>query len=267
MALFPTDLRNSRYLEPAQQMLDEVVRVSNAVDPSLDEQIKSIRSVGRRPQSSGRSLQLWYGVKQHEGNTHHSSEKHDVQIKIDKLEALLHELERRCDRYFNELDRVVSSFEVVAGRGAASPYTLLTIQAMSKYFSNLRDAIITQIHSSAETLSKDLPRDRSLRTMERTLVHCDAPISLNWTTGKGGTTEQLIGGTTVGLLRAWLFEHMLHPYPDANEKLMLASKTGLTRTQISHWFINARCRLWKPMIEQLYREEFEDDSNESNTGS
>jgi len=27
-------------------------------------------------------------------------------------------------------------------------------------------------------------------------------------------------------------------------------------SQISNWFINARVRLWKPMIEEMYREEF-----------
>lgn len=29
--------------------------------------------------------------------------------------------------------------------------------------------------------------------------------------------------------------------------------------KISNWFINARVRLWKPMIEEMYKEEFEDD--------
>lgn len=26
--------------------------------------------------------------------------------------------------------------------------------------------------------------------------------------------------------------------------------------QISNWFINARVRLWKPMIEEMYKDEF-----------
>lgn len=36
---------------------------------------------------------------------------------------------------------------------------------------------------------------------------------------------------------------------------MLAKQTGLTRSQVSNWFINARVRLWKPMVEEMYTEE------------
>lgn len=36
------------------------------------------------------------------------------------------------------------------------------------------------------------------------------------------------------------------------------------RTQVSNWFINARVRLWKPMIEEMYKEEFADSAEESN---
>lgn len=33
--------------------------------------------------------------------------------------------------------------------------------------------------------------------------------------------------------------------------------------QVSNWFINARVRLWKPMIEEMYKEEFAESSTES----
>ncbi|MCO5590330.1 hypothetical protein L7F22_044299 [Adiantum nelumboides] len=60
---------------------------------------------------------------------------------------------------------------------------------------------------------------------------------------------------SVSLLRAWLFDHFLHPYPKDTEKVLLARQTGLTRNQVSNWFINARVRLWKPMVEEMYQEE------------
>lgn len=68
---------------------------------------------------------------------------------------------------------------------------------------------------------------------------------------------------------------------------MLASQTGLSKNQVqkivtlhfvvdlsinififlvvqvSNWFINARVRLWKPMIEEMYKEEFAESSTES----
>ncbi|KAH7847346.1 hypothetical protein Vadar_025002 [Vaccinium darrowii] len=50
-------------------------------------------------------------------------------------------------------------------------------------------------------------------------------------------------------------------YPNDSEKLMLASQTGLSKNQVSNWFINARVRLWKPMIEDMYKEEFADNDS------
>ncbi|KAJ0911245.1 putative transcription factor Homeodomain-TALE-KNOX family [Helianthus annuus] len=59
---------------------------------------------------------------------------------------------------------------------------------------------------------------------------------------------------SVSVLRAWMFQNFLHPYPKDAEKQLLAVKSGLTRSQVSNWFINARVRLWKPMIEEMYLE-------------
>lgn len=47
-------------------------------------------------------------------------------------------------------------------------------------------------------------------------------------------------------LRKWLMEHAGHPYPSDEEKRMLCSITGLTITQTSNWFINARRRILVP---------------------
>ncbi|KAA8534463.1 hypothetical protein F0562_031980 [Nyssa sinensis] len=73
--------------------------------------------------------------------------------------------------------------------------------------------------------------------------------------------------SSVSILRAWLFEHFLHPYPKDSDKIMLARQTGLTRSQVSNWFINARVRLWKPIVEVLYKEEIGDAEMDSNSSS
>ncbi|EEH45862.2 uncharacterized protein PADG_02012 [Paracoccidioides brasiliensis Pb18] len=44
------------------------------------------------------------------------------------------------------------------------------------------------------------------------------------------------------VLRAWFHEHLDHPYPSEEDKQMFISRTGLTISQISNWFINARRR-------------------------
>ena len=53
------------------------------------------------------------------------------------------------------------------------------------------------------------------------------------------------------VLRKWLFEHFSHPYPSQHEKEQLALQTNLKPTQVNYWFINARVRIWKPILATL----------------
>lgn len=39
---------------------------------------------------------------------------------------------------------------------------------------------------------------------------------------------------------------------------LLSVITNIVHYQVANWFINARVRLWKPMIEEMYKEEFGD---------
>ncbi|BHF73207.1 Homeobox protein Meis2 [Sparganum proliferum] len=54
-------------------------------------------------------------------------------------------------------------------------------------------------------------------------------------------------------MRAWLFQHLSHPYPSEEQKKQLAQDTGLTILQVNNWFINARRRIVQPMIDQSNR--------------
>ncbi|CAO3678862.1 unnamed protein product [Umbelopsis ramanniana] len=53
----------------------------------------------------------------------------------------------------------------------------------------------------------------------------------------------------ITLLRTWLINNKRHPYPSEEVKRHLARQTGLTKSQISNWFINARRRILKEMID------------------
>ncbi|KAL0489714.1 hypothetical protein AKO1_011421 [Acrasis kona] len=50
-------------------------------------------------------------------------------------------------------------------------------------------------------------------------------------------------------LKNWLFKHFHNPYPSDDDKKVLMSKTNLTMTQVNNWFINARRRIWRPIVE------------------
>lgn len=236
-------IQKSPFLRAAQQLLDEVVCVSNSVlEPA------SYKNMPRKSQIKGSMYTL-----------HSSKEKREMD-RMTKLFALQEELENRHSRYFHQMDELVSSFEAVVGAGSAAAYTALTSQAMSKHFLNLSEAIMTRIDSSREAFSKDVTRNP--KPQRESLQHLGMMhVRQVWRPIRGLPEDSVM------VLRAWLFEHFLHPYPNDNEKVLLASKTGLTRNQISNWFINARVRLWKPMIEEMYREEFEEDQEESNPSS
>ena len=55
------------------------------------------------------------------------------------------------------------------------------------------------------------------------------------------------------IMRAWLFQHLTHPYPTEEQKKQLSQDTGLTILQVNNWFINARRRIVQPMIDQSNR--------------
>lgn len=57
---------------------------------------------------------------------------------------------------------------------------------------------------------------------------------------------------SVKILREWLLspEHIENPYPNQLEMSELVKRTGLDRTQLKHWFNNARKRILKPYLKE-----------------
>eukprot|EP00045_Choanoeca_perplexa_P010524 m.107178 g.107178 ORF g.107178 m.107178 type:complete len:446 (-) comp15307_c0_seq2:124-1461(-) len=49
--------------------------------------------------------------------------------------------------------------------------------------------------------------------------------------------------TSTQVLKAWLYEHTLTPYPSEEVKKELMQQSGLSLAQLNNWFINARRRL------------------------
>lgn len=74
--------------------------------------------------------------------------------------------------------------------------------------------------------------------------------------GKGSKRQKkrgIFSKAATNILRAWLFQHLQHPYPSEEQKKQLGAETGLTILQVNNWFINARRRIVQPMIDQTNR--------------
>ncbi|KAL5713352.1 hypothetical protein ACHQM5_015436 [Ranunculus cassubicifolius] len=262
--IFSTVVGNSRFLSPAQSLLEETVNVGGqSIDFGTDESIVQLRRSARRGALSI-SAQL-------QAELYNDDLSSNVQTRITKLISLLDKLESKYDQYYRRMEELVSSFEMIAGLGAAKSYTALTLQAMSRHFYSLREAIISHIGLAKQQFSQDLSKgsggNSQLNVFDQGRRNSGVAIQQVGMIRNQRQTWRPTRGlpeTSVGILRSWLFEHFLHPYPNDSEKLMLASQTGLTKNQVSNWFINARVRLWKPMIEEMYMEELGESSMDSN---
>ncbi|KAJ0976668.1 hypothetical protein J5N97_012142 [Dioscorea zingiberensis] len=263
-------LMGSKFLKVTQQLLDEVVSVGKGA--KADTAMKAGSS----------SKVLMKAHRESEGNCEGetstkrvsdltTAERQELQMKKAKLVSMLDEVEQRYRQYHHQVQVVVSSFEAVAGAGSAKTYTALALQTISKQFRCLRDAISGQIRATSKNLGEDecLVGSKSeggsrLRFVDHHLRQQRALQQLGMIQHNAWRPQRGLPERSVSVLRAWLFEHFLHPYPKDSDKIMLAKQTGLSRGQVSNWFINARVRLWKPMVEEMYLEETKE--QEQNNG-
>ncbi|XP_020578478.1 BEL1-like homeodomain protein 7 isoform X2 [Phalaenopsis equestris] len=276
---FRSTILNSKYIKAAQQLLDEIVSLQKALKQKADSTKTVNSSVMVVCKDNNGASGIDGNASEHQEHGANSlsellpSEKQEIQNKMTKLLAMLDEVDRRYKQYFNEMQIVDSSFDAIAGSGAAKPYTSLALQTISRHFRSLRDTIGSQIRSSRKLLGEqDGSNGRgcgisSLRNIDQHIRQQKVMQQLGVMPQHAWRPQRGLPENSVSILRAWLFEHFLHPYPNDSEKLMLARQTGLTRSQISNWFINARVRLWKPMVEDIYKEEFGENNTNSNSSS
>ncbi|CAL4931999.1 unnamed protein product [Urochloa decumbens] len=267
-------LRGSRFLRPTQQLLQEFcslpVETTAASKPPPTKPTTASEDGGAGEGSSSSaptSAQI------------QAMDAAELQRLKAKLYAMLQEVERRYRRYREQMRAVAGSFEAVAGERAAAAYTRLASRTISKHFRSLRDGVAAQMQVVRRALGeKDAnggggapgtagiaikgettPRLRVLDQCLRQHRAYQSGVleSQPWRPQRG------LPERAVSILRAWLFEHFLHPYPSDVDKHILARQTGLSRSQVSNWFINARVRLWKPMVEEMYAEEMKDPQQEA----
>ncbi|XP_057973738.1 BEL1-like homeodomain protein 1 [Malania oleifera] len=258
-------LLSSKYLKAAQQLLDEVVNVGGGIKT---ESTKGANGQNRMMGESSAAVTIGEGLVAGEAIVKRSAElttaeRQEIQMKKAKLVTMLEEVEQRYRQYHHQMQIVITTFEQVAGIGSAKTYTALALQTISKQFRCLKDAISGQIRAANKSLGEEdslggKSEGSRLKFVDNQLRQQRALQQLGMIQHNAWRPQRGLPERSVSVLRAWLFEHFLHPYPKDSDKHMLAKQTGLTRSQVSNWFINARVRLWKPMVEEMYLEEIKE---------
>ncbi|XP_027359713.1 BEL1-like homeodomain protein 4 [Abrus precatorius] len=273
-------LRNSKYVKAAQELLEEFCSVGRGQfkKNKFNRQNSNPNSNpggGAASSSSSKDAPPPPPLS--------AADRIEHQRRKVKLLSMLDEVDRRYNHYCEQMQMVVNSFDLMMGFGAAVPYTALAQKAMSRHFRCLKDAITAQLKHSCELLGEkdgagtsgltkgETPR---LKMLEQSLRQQRAFHQMGMMEQEAWRPQRGLPERSVNILRAWLFEHFLHPYPSDADKHLLARQTGLSRNQVSNWFINARVRLWKPMVEEMYQQELKEaesaeerEKNESNSNS
>ncbi|KAK7250842.1 hypothetical protein RIF29_33565 [Crotalaria pallida] len=260
-------LRNSRYSKAAQELLEEFCSVGRGHQLKKN---KFNRQLSNPNSNHGGGSSDGDGANSSKDlPTLSAADRIEHQRRKVKLLTMLDEVDRRYGHYCEQMHMVVNSFDLVMGFGAAVPYTALAQKAMSRHFRCLKDAISVQLKLSCELLGEkhgaagtssgvtkgETPR---LKLLEQSLRQQKAFHQMGMMEQEAWRPQRGLPERSVNILRAWLFEHFLHPYPSDADKHLLARQTGLSRNQVSNWFINARVRLWKPMVEDMYQQELKE---------
>lgn len=126
-------------------------------------------------------------------------------------------VEQRYRQYHHQMQVVISTFEQAAGFGSAKSYTALALKTISKQFRCLKDTIAWQIKATGKSLGEEeclgvKIEGSRLRYVDHHLRQQRALQQLGMIQHNAWRPQRGLPERAVSVLRAWLFEHFLHPY-------------------------------------------------------
>lgn len=249
-------LSGSKYLHGVQQILAEVARYSLG---NINGSIENSRNGSVIPSSSS-----WLGneisaaesdaIPNQSTNNGPFSKGQNDGVKKAQLLALLQAVDSKYNQCLGEIRTVISAFNVATELDPQTR-TRFALNTVSLLYKKLRERIANHIMMSGEAPSNACMRDiRDDRSFESSFIQRQWALQQMRKDHPSWRPQRGLPEKSVSVLRDWMFQNFLHPYPKDAEKQVLAVRSGLTRNQVSNWFINARVRLWKPLIDEMYME-------------
>ncbi|XP_078431963.1 homeobox protein ATH1-like [Wolffia australiana] len=160
---------------------------------------------------------------------------------------------------------VVTEFRTAGDSGVTQEPSDSVLHSVSALYRSLRERIIGRVLSLGQQIGGEFLFETE-ESLEYSFLQRQWALQQLKSDHQAWRPQRGLPEKSVAVLRSWMFRNFLHPYPKDSEKQLLAIKSGLTRSQVSNWFINARVRLWKPMIEDMCQEMNKKDSGEDRQG-
>ncbi|KTF81654.1 hypothetical protein cypCar_00016548 [Cyprinus carpio] len=105
---------------------------------------------------------------------------------------------------------------------------------------------VAMVTSQGQVLTQGLPQGIQIQNNQ---VNLDLSSLLDGDDKKSKNKRGVLPKHATNIMRSWLFQHLMHPYPTEDEKRQIAAQTNLTLLQVNNWFINARRRILQPMLD------------------
>ncbi|XP_038844903.1 homeobox protein PKNOX2-like isoform X1 [Salvelinus namaycush] len=106
---------------------------------------------------------------------------------------------------------------------------------------------VAMVTSQGQVLTQGLPQGTI--QIQNSQVNLDLASLLDSDDKKHKNKRGVLPKHATNIMRSWLFQHLMHPYPTEDEKRQIAGQTNLTLLQVNNWFINARRRILQPMLD------------------
>uniref|UniRef100_G1MPU9 PBX/knotted 1 homeobox 2 n=1 Tax=Meleagris gallopavo TaxID=9103 RepID=G1MPU9_MELGA len=133
-----------------------------------------------------------------------------------------------------------------AGRRGGQPSACSTPRALSSAGGALYQPV-TMVTSQGQVLAQAIAP--GALQIPNAQVNLDLTSLLDGEDKKSKNKRGVLPKHATNIMRSWLFQHLMHPYPTEDEKRQIAAQTNLTLLQVNNWFINARRRILQPMLD------------------
>ncbi|KAL2317901.1 hypothetical protein Fmac_031777 [Flemingia macrophylla] len=254
----PAILR-SKYLAGIQEILTQIATYSSENIELMNYSIAGVRAGGTNSASASTPKRR-VAINQNPSSVFEAHveespwESHAAESNKSQLLMLLQLVDNRYSDCLDEIHTVISAFHAATELDPHIMHAHFALQTISLLYKDLRERISNHILAMGPDFNSLCSEEEKEWCVETSFIRKQWALQQLKKKDHLWRPQRGLPERSVSVLRAWMFQNFLHPYPKDAEKHLLAVKSGLTRSQVSNWFINARVRLWKPMIEEMYAE-------------